>query len=134
MQNRLYVGNIDDKVDDLEIFSIFSPFGSITQIITRDRFCFVDYKESKHAKDAKYQLNGTILNNQAISVEFSRTKEKRKEDSQSCRRCGKNGHFFRDCREILELTCFACGKKGHKQMDCKQDNNKRRRQDISSTE
>lgn len=35
----------------------------------------------------------------------------------SCRNCGKKGHFAKDCQET-ESTCFYCKRKGHKKFNC----------------
>ncbi|MBN1126486.1 MAG: hypothetical protein JXA82_15885 [Sedimentisphaerales bacterium] len=76
MSKKLYVGNLNDNVDENALREIFSPHGTVSsvKIITdRDSNCskgygFVELSSEAEAEQATEALNGTDVKGQAIIV------------------------------------------------------------------
>ncbi|KAJ3108071.1 hypothetical protein HDU97_002306 [Phlyctochytrium planicorne] len=77
--NRLYVGSLDFTLSEEEIQSIFESFGPIEFVnLHKDPetgrslgFCFVQYKNPDHAKDALEKMHGFELRGRTMKVGLS---------------------------------------------------------------
>lgn len=76
----IYVGNIDETVNESVLYEQFIPFGDIKNIdIPKDPislqfrgFAFVEYEEEEDAKHAIFNKHNSIIGDRAIVVEQSR--------------------------------------------------------------
>ncbi|ANQ09850.1 RNA-binding protein, putative [Plasmodium knowlesi strain H] len=79
----LYVGGIDETIDEKSLYDIFSSFGDVRNIevpinfVTKKNrgFAFVEYVEKDDAKHALYNMNNFELNGKRIYVNYSRNKK-----------------------------------------------------------
>lgn len=79
---NIYVGNLDFKVNENELKSIFEEYGSVEQVkIIKDKysgrskgFGFVTMNDVASAKKAIEELNGGTLENREITVNEAREK------------------------------------------------------------
>uniref|UniRef100_A0A8C9LLB2 RRM domain-containing protein n=1 Tax=Piliocolobus tephrosceles TaxID=591936 RepID=A0A8C9LLB2_9PRIM len=78
---NLYVKNFPDSVTESQLKMLFSPYGEITSMIIKSdnknrRFCFINYAEADHAKNAMNNLNGKkITDDGQIDNTYDSTKE-----------------------------------------------------------
>ncbi|MBN1415195.1 MAG: RNA-binding protein [Bacteroidales bacterium] len=80
---NIYVGNLDFKVNENDLKSIFEPFGTVTEVkIITDKytgkskgFAFIIMENHKEASQAIEELNGTTLENRAITVNEARPRK-----------------------------------------------------------
>ena len=80
---NIYVGNLDFKVDENDLKSIFKEYGTVTdaKIITdkysgRSKgFGFVTIEDNSEAEKAINELNGSTLENRAIIVNEARPRK-----------------------------------------------------------
>ena len=81
-ENKLFVGNLDRRVNEYMILKLFAKYGKIVreQFMwhhTGPRrgeprgFCFVEYKTKEEALKAKRELDGTYLAGRPLRVRFS---------------------------------------------------------------
>ncbi|GAW83414.1 putative RNA bainding protein [Plasmodium gonderi] len=79
----LYVGGIDETIDEKSLYDIFSSFGDIRNIevpiniVTKKNrgFAFIEYVEKDDAKHALYNMNNFELNGMKIYVNYSKNKK-----------------------------------------------------------
>lgn len=80
---NIYVGNLDYKVDENDLKSIFEEYGSVTDVkIITDKysgkskgFGFVTMNDSSEGTKAIKELNGANLENREIVVNEARPKK-----------------------------------------------------------
>ncbi|CRG97599.1 splicing factor 3B subunit 4, putative [Plasmodium gallinaceum] len=79
----IFVGGIDETVDEKCLYDIFSSFGDIRNIeipmnlvSKKNRgFAFIEYVEKDDAKHALYNMNNFEINGKRIYVNYSKTKK-----------------------------------------------------------
>lgn len=78
---RLYVGNISHRSHPRDVEELFRDYGELVDFDFKDRgqqvnFCFVEFKSSRDAEDAMYELNGHRLLGVPIIVEPARERRR----------------------------------------------------------
>ncbi|KAJ3008475.1 UNVERIFIED_CONTAM: hypothetical protein HDU68_003099 [Siphonaria sp. JEL0065] len=102
----LFLGRLGTRVETAELEDIFNKFGKVSRLdIKRGQqynFGFVEYEEKRDAEDAQKDVDGKELSDGSrVVVEFAKgtSRPRGDRDSTGCFKCGKEGHFARDCRE-----------------------------------
>lgn len=81
-QHCLFVGNLSPDVTDEQLAAAFAQFGSVTSAkCAKDPatgktqgFAFVNFKEKPDAESAMESMNGQVLNNRALRVDWAKGK------------------------------------------------------------
>ncbi|KAK4522060.1 NAPDH-dependent diflavin reductase [Mucor velutinosus] len=79
---RLYIGNLDESINEYAIIQLFKPFGKITFIEVmvhwtgekkgRSRgFCFLEYETKEQALEAISNLHGKTIKGKSLVVSFA---------------------------------------------------------------
>ncbi len=82
---NLFVGNLDSEVTQEELRRLFEAYGQVVQVhIIRDRdsglprgFAFVEMTNAAEAEKAIRALNGSILRDRTLSVNYARPRPER---------------------------------------------------------
>jgi RNA recognition motif-containing protein len=85
---RIYVGNLPYSVTREQLADLFAPFGEVADVhVVSDRqtgrpkgFAFVEMDDAG-AQKAMSQLNGSVLDDRAITVNEARPQTERREGS-----------------------------------------------------
>ncbi len=76
---KLFVGGFPLDIEEIELAKLFAPHGDISTIkIVRDKktklckgYAFIEMNDRAGAEDAVEALNGTILDNKALTVKIN---------------------------------------------------------------
>ncbi|CRH02459.1 RNA-binding protein, putative [Plasmodium relictum] len=79
----IFIGGIDETIDEKSLYDIFSSFGDIRNIeipinlMTKKNrgFAFIEYIEKDDAKHALYNMNNFEINGKKIYVNYSKTRK-----------------------------------------------------------
>lgn len=79
---RLYVGNVSHRAHPRDVEDLFRDYGKLVDFDFKDRgqqvnFCFVEFRSTRDAEDAMYELNGHRLLGVPIIVEPARERRSR---------------------------------------------------------
>ncbi|CAO3645852.1 unnamed protein product [Mucor hiemalis] len=79
---RLYIGNLDETIDEYAIVKLFEPFGKITSIEVMVHwvgpkkglprgFCFLEFEKKEQSLKAINALHGKVLRGKSLVVSFA---------------------------------------------------------------
>lgn len=68
---RIYVGNISDKVTEVDLYDHFKEYGTVTGIVVNRNFGFVQFEEEASAQAAISKGNGVVIQGKNINVRAS---------------------------------------------------------------
>ncbi len=72
MTTKLFVAKLTENTGEEELKTMFSMYGVVTSVEMRTGYGFVTYEKSDDAVEAMANLDGQVVNGQAISVEPAR--------------------------------------------------------------
>ncbi len=84
MQNKLFVRNISFRMTELDLESLFRPYGEVVSaVVPKDRetgrsrgFAFVEMSSQDQAEAAIHGLNQTEVHGREVFVSFSESKSR----------------------------------------------------------
>lgn len=120
--SQIYIKGIPYNISERDVRVRFEQFGSIKNIILKKGYCFIDYFNEKHAKEAIDAMNDKILDGMIIKVSASIDKRQRNNNNYNrgerhydrqnanyerkkgpqpndlCHNCKEPGHWANECR------------------------------------
>ncbi|MBC9929152.1 RNA-binding protein [Chitinophaga qingshengii] len=90
---NIFIGNISDRTTEVEIWSLFDPFGVVFSInVAYDKFsgrskgfAFVEMEDHSSGEQAIKGLNNSVVDGQTIVVHEARPKPERPENNRFSR-------------------------------------------------
>ncbi|GIY57578.1 hypothetical protein CEXT_312662 [Caerostris extrusa] len=117
---KVYVGELGNSGTRHELEDAFSYYGPLRNVwVARNPpgFAFVEFEDSRDARDAVRGLDGKILCGRRVRVELSSGKSRssyrpppRYNPDERCYECGERGHYARDCRGPKRGRSRSCSR------------------------
>ncbi|KAJ1556394.1 hypothetical protein HK405_011227 [Cladochytrium tenue] len=109
---KLYVGRLPRGIGRRDLEDVFAKYGRIVSCeVKMGGFAFVEYEDRRDAEDALNALNGSSLDGERITVEWSK-----RSPGTSNSECPENKEQGMDVRSG---RCFKCGGHGHLARECR---------------
>lgn len=74
MHPRMYIGRLNGDIKKRDIQDLFGKYGDIVDILMKDDFAFVEFKQPESAATAIKEMNGFQVGNTRLVVEVARPK------------------------------------------------------------
>jgi RNA-binding protein 4 len=71
---KLFIGNLDEKTQPSELKPLFEKYGKCVECDVIKNYGFVHMENEQQGRDAMQNLNGYIVNGQAIKVEAAKSR------------------------------------------------------------
>lgn len=71
---KLFIGNIEEKTSPADLRPLFEKYGTVVECDVVKNYGFVHMENEQQGRDAIQNLNGYVINNNAIKVEAAKSR------------------------------------------------------------
>ena len=68
---RVYVGGLSPRAGERDIERLFKQFGSIKEILLKNKYGFVEFEDERDAEDAVYDMHGKNFLGERLTVQMA---------------------------------------------------------------
>ncbi|XP_060745199.1 polyadenylate-binding protein 3-like [Tachysurus vachellii] len=81
--SNIIIKNLDKSIQSVDLFDTFSVFGKIVscKVVESKGYGYVQYESQEAAASAIKRLNGMLLNNQYVTIEYFKYRDERKPEA-----------------------------------------------------
>jgi len=101
-RTKIFVGNLHKDTTVAEIRELFEAHGKVNEADILGNYSFVHMDSEDDARKAIESIDGTELHGLRLRVQESTSRVRQSagmgQDRDSCYKCGRSGHRFKDCR------------------------------------
>ncbi|CAG8598422.1 11892_t:CDS:2 [Funneliformis mosseae] len=93
----LFIGRLSLDTHPRDLEHIFDKYGRLNRLEVKRGYAFVEYQDERDASDAMKETDGLRVRGNRIVVEWAKNGGRKPAENQ-CFKCGREGHWAKDCR------------------------------------
>ncbi|KAK3544449.1 hypothetical protein QTP86_012431 [Hemibagrus guttatus] len=106
--SNIFIQNLDESIDSVALFDTFSEFGRIVscKVVELKGYGYIQYDSAEAAALAIEKLNGMLLNDREITIEYFKPREERKAVARPSSQHQASNLFIKNLDSTIDDECL----------------------------